>query len=532
MILTYNQKKVLRQSGMCKITYRNMYKEQHSLAYCSKGGYFYDITVAKDVLPVEIQMIALIHECGHIALSHVHNDIKADLKQIEDLCKELNKPASMLRIYGGPMGFINVCMDLEVNDKYLTKANVELMEQCDFPPCTVESYDVPVLGDYHNYFRPLIEKLPETDKEFEQMKKQIEEQLKKQAQQKKQNKQNGQNKQNQNGKGQKGQSQPGNGQGQPGQFDPNGTPQLGQGQGIPMPLPEWAQDMVDKATQEAMEGLSQDLKDALNDENYTSGSDRAKYNESQDAQGKSSGVQETTVEEATDEAEAEGDQGKSGQAGSGKKSGQSYGIGTAHVSKGPEFGDIIEQNDESIKKFLSRFLDHKPQYRHDPLRHYNRGTRENPHGLLYSSMRRKVQQEKTKIAILVDVSGSMDTNMLLKGISAIKAAENVIDPASILVTWDTSKCQEFKIREIPEKVRSGGGTDMEAGVRYLVNKGFKKVVLYSDMETGVADIIDLMKDKKVEMYTICTDSYDEDRLSEEMKNYFRLNKAFIRMGKG
>lgn len=524
MILTYNQKKVLRQSGMCKITYRNMYKEQHSLAYCSKGGYFYDITVAKDVLPVEVQMIALIHECGHIALAHVHNDMKADLEQIDKLCKELNKPASMLRIYGGPMGFINVCMDLEVNNKYLTKANVELMTQCNFPPCTVENYAVPVLGDYHNYFRPLIEKLPETDEEYEQMKKQIEDQLKKQAQQKKQGKQNGQNQQGQ-GQG----NGNGNGQDQPGQ---NGMPQPGNGQGIPMPLPEWAQDLVDQATQEAMEGLSEDLQDALKDEDYTSGSARAKYNEGQDSQGKSSGVQESTVEDATDEAEEEGDQSQHGKAGSGKKSGQSYGIGTGHVSKGPEFGEIVEQNDANIKQFLSRFLDHKPQYLHDSLRHYNRGTRENPHGILYSSMKRKVQQDKTKIAILVDVSGSMDSDMLLRGLGAIKAAENVIDPASVLITWDTHKCQEFKIREIPEQVRSGGGTDMEAGIRYLVNKGFKKIVLYSDMETTVTGIIDMMKDNLVEMYTICTDSYDEDRLSEEMKNYFRLNKAFIRMARG
>ena len=510
MILTYNQKKVLRQSGMCKITYRNMYKDQHSLAYCSKGGYFYDITVAKDVLPVEVQMIALIHECGHIALAHVHNDIKADLRQIDNLCKELNKPVSMLRIYGGPMGFINVCMDLEVNDKYLTKANIELMNQCNFPPCTVENYQVPVLGDYHNYFRPLIEKLPETDEEFEQMKKQIEEQLKKQAQQKKQGKQNGQ----------------GQGNGQPGQ---NGMPQAGNGQGTPMPLPDWAQDMVEQATQEAMDGLSEDLKDALKDEDYKSGSARAKYNEGQDSQGKSSDVQESTVEDATDEAEAEGDQGQNGKGSSSKKSGQSYGIGSGHAPKGPEFGEIIEQSDASIKQFLSRFLDHKQQYLHDSLRHYNRGTRENPHGILYSSMKRKVQQDKTKIAILVDVSGSMDSDMLLKGLGAIKAAENVIDPASVLLTWDTSKCQEFKIREIPERVRSGGGTDMESGVRYLVNKGFKKIVLYSDMETEVAGIIDLMKENKVEMYTICTDACEEDRLSDEMKNYFRLNKAFIRM---
>lgn len=515
MNLTFEQKKVLRQSGMCKITYRNMFKKDHDLGYCSKGGYFYEVNLAKDVRPVDVQLITLIHECGHIALYHVHTDVPTELKTIEGLCKKYNKPAYMLQAYGGPMAFLNICMDIEVNNKYLTKANTDFMAKCGFPLCTLESYQLTDLGDFRNYYEPLIQKLPDNDKDYQQMVEQMKQALKDMLDNAKKNK-------NQQGQGQgKGTPMPGTG---------NGQPQPGQGQGQPIPLPEWAKDIVDSAMEQAMNELGDEFKDELAKEGYADGNSKAKYQQGEDKKG-TSGQADTTIDEAVDQAEEQAQADATGngseQTASSRK--QSYGIGTSHVEKGNEFGEIVECNDKNIRKFMNQFINIGKEYRVDYLKHYNHGSRENKDGILYSSMKRHIQETKTKIAILVDVSGSMDAKVLLDGLGAIKAAENVIDKDSVLVTWDTHKCQEFNIRNIPTRVREGGGTDMASGVKYLVKKGFKKVVLYSDMETDVSSIIDLMKAKEVEMYTICTDSYEESRLSEEMKNYFRLNKAVLRV---
>lgn len=521
MNLTFDQKKVLRQSGMCKITYRNMFKKDHDLGYCSKGGYFYEVNLAKDVRPVDVQLITLIHECGHIALYHVHADIPKELTDIEAICKKYNKPAYMLQAYGGPVAFINVCMDLEVNHKYLTKENTDFMEKCGFPLCTLENYQLTDLGDFRNYYEPMIAKLPDNDKDYQKMVDQMKQALKDMLK-------NAKNNKNQNGQNQNGQSQgpqmPGSGSPMPGQGQ--------NGQGMPIPLPEFAKDIVDSALEQAMNELGDDFKKELENEGYADGNSKAKYQQNEDRRG-TSGQAETTVDDAVDSAEeqakadANGNGDGSEQTASTRK--QSYGIGNSHVTKGAEFGEIVECNDKNIRKFMSQFLNVGKEYRIDYLRHYNHGSRENKDGILYSSMKRHIQETKTKIAILVDVSGSMDTEVLLNGLGAIKAAENVIDKDSVLVTWDTRKCQEFNIREIPTRVREGGGTDMASGVKYLVKKGFKKVVLYSDMETDVSSIIDMMKAKEVEMYTICTDSYDESRLNNEMKEYFRLNKAFLRV---
>lgn len=516
MNLTFEQKKVLRQSGMCKITYRNMFKKDHDLGYCSKGGYFYEVNLAKDVRPIDVQLITLIHECGHIALYHVHTDIPKELKDIEALCKKYNKPAYMLQAYGGPVAFINICMDLEVNHRYLTKENTEFMKNVGFPLCTLESYQLTDLGDFRNYYEPLIQKLPDNDKDFQKMVDQMKQALKDMLENAKKNK-------NQQGKKT---SAPNNGKGQP-----QPGPGAGTG-GQPIPLPEWAKDIVDSAMDQAMKELGEDFKKELENEGYADGNSKAKYQQGEDSKGISDKA-DTTVDEAVDQAEeqaqadASGQSSENGQTASQRK--QSYGIGNTHVKKGNEFGEIVKCNDKNIRKFMSQFLNVGKEYRVDYLRHYNHGSRENKDGILYSSMKRHIQETKTKIAILVDVSGSMDTKVLLDGLGAIKAAENVIDKDSVLVTWDTHKCQEFNIRNIPTKVREGGGTDMAAGIRYLVRKGFKKIVLYSDMETEVSDIIEMMKAKEVEMYTICTDSYDEDRLSDEMKEYFRLNKSILRV---
>lgn len=474
MILTYNQKKVLRQSGMCKITYKDMYRKDHELAYCSKGGYFYDITVAKDVKPLEVQMIALIHECGHIALAHVHNDVDQDLKDIDQLCKKYNKPVLALSVYGGPMNFINICMDLQVNAMYLTPENIRLMQACGFPPCTVEGYDVPVLGDYRKYFEPLIQKLPETDSEISDLK----DKMQKALQQAQQNKNN------------------------PGSWTP------GSGSN-PMPLPQEFQDLINMPGQNGQ--LSDEMQKALSDEGYADPDRRAKY-------GSIGSSAETTVDDATDSFENASDESV--------HHSQSYGIGKGH-SDGPEFGEIVPLTDTNIRQFLSRLLKVSREYQLDSFRHYNHGTRENTDGIMYSSLRRRHQESKTKIAILVDVSGSMDTDVLIKGLSAVKAAQNVISKDSVLVTWDTSKCQEFPVSAIPEHVRSGGGTDMGRGMQYLAEKGFKTIVLYSDLETDMAQMTNLITAKHLDVYTICTDKYDESRITDEMRGFLRLNKAVM-----
>jgi len=199
---------------------------------------------------------------------------------------------------------------------------------------------------------------------------------------------------------------------------------------------------------------------------------------------------------------------------------------------------VVENSSKEIKSFLSQILDGSMVYQPDSMRHYIRGTRKNPGNFLYTSIRRRALQDKKRLGILVDVSGSMYVDSVMTAIRSMKESLNVVSSDSVVVTWDTSKCEEFPITKIPESVSLGGGTDMAKGLRYLVdNKKCDEVVVYSDMGTELPSMTSLIKSKGTKVYTIkvCDSSEMKDgrftTLSwgdpKEWADYIKVNQRVL-----
>jgi len=160
MRYTPYQKKVMNYLGLAKVAYRNMWNKDHQLGYVSPDKPFDKINIAKDFPDRDVKEIALLHECGHIYFNHTSVDTKKEIKSIRAIFKELNRDFLLIMQYGGPMSFLNIAMDFEVNSKLLTIANVKHINSF-VKICTPEAYDIPVLDSFRDYYRPLIEKLPE-----------------------------------------------------------------------------------------------------------------------------------------------------------------------------------------------------------------------------------------------------------------------------------------------------------------------------------------------------------------------------------
>ena len=70
---------------------------------------------------------------------------------------------------------------------------------------------------------------------------------------------------------------------------------------------------------------------------------------------------------------------------------------------------------------------------------------------------------------------------------------------------------------------------MHLGFQYLIDKGFRTIVLYSDMETDVASLIEQIKQYDLTVYTIITDSRSDDHVDDLLKTYLDLNKDYLRV---
>lgn len=255
----------------------------------------------------------------------------------------------------------------------------------------------------------------------------------------------------------------------------------------------------------------EEIDKALEKEGYKSGNEKDK------------GITETgeseSVNEAVEKIEEEEEK-KSIE----RERAKSYGLGHFIGNKYEE----SEINDEgTIKNFLSKIMVHKPVYMQDSLRHHNHGTRENKDGILYSSKKLKVNITKQKLAVLVDISGSMDATSVLKALKALRGSMSSLSYDSKLITWDVSLCDEFPITKVPNTVYEGGGTDMAKGLEYCIEKGFTDIVIYSDMRTPIIPMIELIDKHKVNVHTIIVDTDKESFEYPEAKRYLKLNKSYI-----
>lgn len=470
------QKKVLREKGYCKVNYRKMWAQDRELGYCSKGGLQYDVNIATDAPdPDNVPDIVLLHEIGHIFYGHVDRvDQKKEFQDIEALCNSMNKPFEAINVvYGGPHNFLNICMDLQINTTILTQANVEIMKKNGIGLCVPEAYGIEFEETFRDYYKPLLEQLPDKDEFNQDMQamKDALEQLKQDIQQKQGN---------------------------------SGT---GPGKGM--------QDLPSDGSMGLDPDLSDELRDAVQKEDYIDGNIKSQKENKVEKDNNGKG---TTVNDAVDANDVKNNPTKD--------EGDQKPVRTHQYGTGEGNSEIVVTKGDPQKEilsFLENIVDSKMEYKYDSLRHYNHGTRRNKDGLMYTSVKRKRQLNNVKLGILIDVSGSMNTEAITKAIQSIDDAN--IDRQSVVAAWDTGLSQEFLVTKMPNNIRSGGGTDMAGGLKYLVDKGMKEIVIYSDFETNMDNLIDqadIARRKGCKIYSIIAASKGSE---ERMKNRLDQNET-------
>lgn len=154
--------------------------------------------------------------------------------------------------------------------------------------------------------------------------------------------------------------------------------------------------------------------------------------------------------------------------------------------------EILEENllqykespEISIYNFLSKILKKMTlEYQRDALKNYNRGTRKNENGILYSSKRRKVAKGKRKICFILDVSPSMNVIPILNALTSLRGLVTSAAPGSEVFTWDINLIQRFNLNEMPEEIKLGDGTNIAPALTWAKKEGFTDCILYSDFMT-------------------------------------------------
>jgi len=489
MFYTDFQKEAMRYVGLAKVHYKDMWKNKGQLGYVVPGRPNDNIYIAKDFEDEKVRKIALLHECGHIKFNHTSVNMKQEFKYVKALFKKLNKPYMTIQAYGGPMGFCNIAMDLEVNSKLLTLANTRYMDKAGFKVCTPEGFDLDVMDTYRDYYIPLIEKLPDDDEEFQEfqdMMKNIIKDLMKDISSKQKGKSSGSG------------SDSGNGQ-----------------------------DDQDKEDQDQNGKGGSSEQDDEDDEESGFVYDEADFDEDD----------EDCDEENVNEAVRDDENSDKVVGFDGQDDGTSSPAGRGHYKNSNL--EVKDNCSAVIKGFLQKIVGSSMVYLPDSMKHYNRGSRANADGFLYSSIRKRNRTDKKRFGICIDVSGSMNTESILTALGSLKSALSVVDNNSIVVTWDDYLCEEFPITKVPQRVSNGGGTSMHRGLQYLIEKGCDNIVMYSDFETDVSAMIRILRKAHVNMYSIAVADNHRSDISkkdyrpswgcsdEEWKDYIKLNKDWI-----
>ena len=427
---TTTQKEALKFKGLGKVIYKNMYQSLGQLGYGNKGtNTKYNVVIAKDAPSKDVRDIVTLHEVGHIVFRHLDVDIKQEFKCIKGLCDKFGKSYDLLQTYGGPMNFINIAMDLEVNSKLLTLGNIKTMKAANFPPCTPEGYGIDTLDTFRDYYIALIEKLDPSNKDQQE---------------------NSDQSSNQNQQGSQGQPD-----------------QQGQPDSQPSDLPSLFNS--------GNSSISELEKQIFGEE----------YGDNKSAE---------TIETEEDEAISES---PSLLAGDGESN---------------ELTEVVIATERRIADFIKASIRRpEKEYTNDILKLHNRGTRVNKQGILYSSTRRKNTQ-KPKFCFILDVSGSMNIEPIMKALGTLGHFFKDASKNSEIFAWDTKLIDRFPVDRIAESVRCGGGTDMASAVEFAKKEGFTDCVVYSDFYTDLEKLDGASKG--IGVHSICVDSSDSNPLKD------------------
>ena len=482
MKLTRTQKKAMKELALCKVVRRKMWRTEKQLGYTntSANRRYYDINIANDTGSREVEDIVLLHEIGHCYFGHNDLDIREELLLVKSMCDGAGLPFSATLLYGGPMRFLNIAMDLEINSKLLTVGNIKAMKKFGFELCTPEGFQIDTGESYRSYYMPLLEKakafmdkMPSGSGEGE----------------------------GEEGDGD-GDEEKDKGKSGGGKNKGKGN---GKGNGAGDKIPGIKNDTGDDLSSDSPLTGIEEIDDALLKEGYIGGDIKAKD--------KSNKSDTSTVKEKEKEIE---------------EAEESNSSKNRDIGNSKAFTSTItieaENTPKEIEKFLRSIIGNAYDFLMDPMRLWNRGSRDRSSGVIYNSLKQAPQRKRKKLGILVDISGSMDISTIQNAAQSLKDCAPVLDKGSKFVTWNTDLGQEFPILDIPEQIRVGGGTDMVAGINYLVKQGFTDIVVYSDFETSNLETVD---PKGYRLYSIVVgaDGYGSD--ARIFNAYLNKNKKVL-----
>lgn len=163
----------------------------------------------------------------------------------------------------------------------------------------------------------------------------------------------------------------------------------------------------------------------------------------------------------------------------------------------------------------------------DAIRLHNRGIRGNS-GILYSSMRRKrlshISENPCKLNVLVDVSGSMNRDLVRRIVATINDSCNLTSE-NRLIAWNTRLVNDIDLSNFNGKFGVGGGTDIMAGIEWCIKQGMEELIVISDMETHMGELPELDKYIKLKFIVYNSSNFETN---VEYK-YLRDNCEYIVM---
>ena len=486
MKLTRTQKKAMKELALCKVVRRKMWRTEKQLGYTntSANRRYYDINIANDTGSREVEDIVLLHEIGHCYFGHNDLDIREELLLVKSMCDGAGLPFSATLLYGGPMRFLNIAMDLEINSKLLTVGNIKAMKKFGFELCTPEGFQIETGESYRSYYMPLLEKArafmnnsPSGAGDGEE-----------------------EEEGNDGGDSDKERDKGKSGSGK------NKGKGNGKGNGAGDKIPGIKNDTGDDLSSDSPLTGIEEIDDALLKEGYIGGDVKAKD--------KSNKSDTSTVKEKEKEIE-EAEEGEANSSGK-KDIGNSSAFTSSIVIE-------AENTPKEIEKFLRSIIGNAYDFLMDPMRLWNRGSRDRSSGVIYNSLKQAPQRKRKKLGILVDISGSMDITNIKNAAQSLKDCSKILDKGSMFVTWNTDLGQQFPILNIPDQIKVGGGTDMVAGINYLVKQGFTDIVVYSDFETYGLETVD---PKGYRLYSIVANNSSVTG-DKTFKAYIEKNKKAL-----
>jgi predicted metal-dependent peptidase len=202
---------------------------------------------------------------------------------------------------------------------------------------------------------------------------------------------------------------------------------------------------------------------------------------------------------------------------SGKGSGHDGGV-VGYVAECTKFDELIRILREKCLQKKSRRLHTDVLYNTNRNKH---------HGVVIPRRQYREKWVPGSIIILLDVSGSVPTDLVTKVIKSIVNTTGVFDPkGSRLIQWDTELCSDTLLSEKKIEINRGGGTEMADGIAYCgkyMRTSLDRLFVLSDFEDELSKWI--TEGRKVRGYK-CAIGYRVNRsqskdewLAEKLSGY-------------